>query len=139
MISINIVVPIRTGKGVAFLTNLTIFFTDMHGQINEKVELYRGRLDNEGLLHYVAIDHRPENICEIQNAACRKTGMMMELHVVKGPVEDCLVLENDDNDKLGHGCKVMLHLLRFGPMPNAALYVLIPTLPLSKQPVVSLI
>jgi hypothetical protein len=37
----------------------------------------------------------------------------MELHVVKGPVEECLVLENDEDDELGHGCKVMLHLLRF--------------------------
>jgi hypothetical protein len=38
---------------------------------------------------------------------------MMELHVVKGPVEECLVLENDDDDDFGHGCKVMLHLLQF--------------------------
>jgi hypothetical protein len=30
---------------------------------------------------------------------------MIELHVVKGPVEECLVLENDDNNKLGRGCK----------------------------------
>jgi hypothetical protein len=33
---------------------------------------------------------------------------MMELHVVKGPAEECLVLENDDDDDLGHGCMVML-------------------------------
>jgi hypothetical protein len=42
-----------------------------------------------------------------------KTGIMMELHVVKGPVEERLALENDDDDELGHGCKVMLHLLRY--------------------------
>jgi hypothetical protein len=41
--------------------------------------------------------------CEIQNAACGKTGIMMELHVVKGPAEERLVLENDDDDDLGHG------------------------------------
>jgi hypothetical protein len=39
--------------------------------------------------------------------------IMMELHVVKGPVEVRLVLENDDDDDLGNGCKVMLHLLWF--------------------------
>jgi hypothetical protein len=68
---------------------------------------------NKGLLHDVAIDHKPENGCEIQNAACGKTGIMMELHVVKGPAEEHLVLENGEDDELGHGCKVMLHLLRF--------------------------
>jgi hypothetical protein len=50
---------------------------------------------------------------DIQNAACSKTGIMMELHVVKGPVEECLVLENDEDNELGHGCKVMLLLLQF--------------------------
>jgi hypothetical protein len=34
---------------------------------------------NEGLLHYVAIDRKPKNGCEIQNVACGKTGIMMEL------------------------------------------------------------
>jgi Transposase IS4 len=63
---------------------------------------------NEGLPHYVAIDHKPENGCEIQNATCGKTGIMMELHVVKGPVEEHLVLENDDEEL---SCKIMLHLL----------------------------
>jgi hypothetical protein len=72
-----------------------------------------GHWINKGLLHYVTIDHKPENGCEIQNAACGKTGIMMELHVVKGSAEECLVLENDDHDDLGHGCKVMLHLVQF--------------------------
>jgi hypothetical protein len=38
---------------------------------------------------------------------------MMELHVVKGPAEERFVLENDEANELGHGCKVMLHLLQF--------------------------
>jgi Transposase IS4 len=67
---------------------------------------------NNGLPHYVTIDRKPENGCEIQNAACGKTGIMMELHVVKGPAEERLELENDDKD-LGHGCKIMLHLLQY--------------------------
>jgi Transposase IS4 len=65
---------------------------------------------NKGLPHYVAIDRKPENGCEIQNAACGKTGIMMELHVVTGPVEERLVLENDDKEL---GCKIVVHLLRF--------------------------
>jgi hypothetical protein len=69
-----------------------------------------GHWINKGLPHYVAIDHKPENGCEIQNAACGKTETMMELHVVKRPVEERLVLENDDKEL---SCKIMLHLLRF--------------------------
>jgi hypothetical protein len=38
---------------------------------------------------------------------------MMELHMAKGAGEERLVLENDEDDKLGHGYKLMLHLLRF--------------------------
>ena len=53
----------------------------------------------------------PENGCEIQNAACGRSGIMMELHVVKGPSEEALALDDDDHNLL-HGCKVMLHLLR---------------------------
>jgi hypothetical protein len=38
---------------------------------------------------------------------------MMELHVVKGPGEEHLVLENDEDNELGYGCKVMMHLFQF--------------------------
>jgi Transposase IS4 len=34
----------------------------------------------------------------------------MALHLVKGPVEEALEL-NDDNNECLHGCKIMLHLL----------------------------
>jgi hypothetical protein len=37
---------------------------------------------------------------------------MMELHVVKGPSEEALVVDDDDHHLL-HGCKVMLHLLHY--------------------------
>jgi hypothetical protein len=33
--------------------------------------------------------------------------------VVKGPGEENLVLENDEDHELGYGSKVMLHLLQF--------------------------
>lgn len=93
---------------------------------------------NDGVPHYMAIDRKvrrgrgryvaaacltiithmpslysllqPENGCEIQNAACGVTGIMMTLHIVKGAEE---VLEVDDDDRrMLHGCQVMLHLLR---------------------------
>jgi hypothetical protein len=41
------------------------------------------------------------------------TGIMIELHMVEGPGEERLVLEHDEDNELGHGCKVMLHLLQF--------------------------
>lgn len=34
---------------------------------------------NEGLPHYVAIDRKPENGCEIQTACCGTSGIMMSL------------------------------------------------------------
>ena len=35
----------------------------------------------------------------------------MELHLVKGPAEETLALDDEDKDLL-HGCKILLHLLR---------------------------
>jgi hypothetical protein len=37
--------PIRTGKWVHFLTNLTLVFTDLHRRINDTVVWYGGKLD----------------------------------------------------------------------------------------------
>jgi hypothetical protein len=38
---------------------------------------------NEGLPHYIAIDRKPENGCEIQTACCGTSGIMMKLRIVK--------------------------------------------------------
>jgi hypothetical protein len=35
-----------------------------------------------GLPHYVAIDRKPEYRCEVQNAACRRSGVMIQLQLV---------------------------------------------------------
>jgi Transposase IS4 len=67
-----------------------------------------GHWINAGLPNYVAIDRKPENGCE--NACCRQTGIMMVLHLVKGPVEEELELDDEAHKSL-HGCKIMLHLL----------------------------
>jgi hypothetical protein len=47
-----------------------------------------GHWINAGLPSYLAIDREPENDCEIQNACCGRRGIMMALHLVKGPVEE---------------------------------------------------
>lgn len=36
------------------------------------------------LPHFVALDRKPENGCEIRTAACEESGMMIRLEVVKG-------------------------------------------------------
>jgi len=41
-----------------------------------------GRWIPVGLPMYVAIDRKPENGCEIQNAACGRSGIMLRLHLV---------------------------------------------------------
>ena len=42
-----------------------------------------GHWINAGLPHYVAIDRKPENGAEIQNAACGKSGVLIQLKLVK--------------------------------------------------------
>ncbi|KAG7349008.1 transposase IS4 [Nitzschia inconspicua] len=42
-----------------------------------------GHWTNMGLPMYVAIDRKPENGCEIQNATCGQSGFMLRLKLVK--------------------------------------------------------
>jgi hypothetical protein len=69
-----------------------------------------GHWINQGLPQYVAIDRKPENGCEIQNAACGRSGVMLRLKLVKG-ID--LVGEDDNNDdepnesSLLHGTQVL--------------------------------
>jgi Transposase IS4 len=64
---------------------------------------------NDGLPHYVAIDRKPENGCEIQTACCGSSGIMMSLRIVKQEH-----LEGPEN--LLHGLKVMMVLLDKWPL-----------------------
>ena len=64
---------------------------------------------NHGLPCYVAIDRKPENGCEIQNIADGRSGIMMQLKLVKG--KD-LEGEEDNTGNINHGTKVLLELLR---------------------------
>ena len=53
---------------------------------------------NKGLPHYVAMDRKPENGCEIQNAACIDSNIMIQLKLVKSK-EDEERLESRRSDK----------------------------------------
>jgi hypothetical protein len=59
---------------------------------------------NTGLLHYVAIEQKPEYGCKIQTACCGTSSIMMSLCVVKQE-------ELEGAKSLKHGLKVMLTLL----------------------------
>ena len=66
-----------------------------------------GEWINCGLPMYVAIDRKPENGAEIQDASCGVSGIMIRLKVVKGVVDR----EADDNNEMLHGAKVLLGLV----------------------------
>jgi hypothetical protein len=64
---------------------------------------------NEGIPHYIAIDRKPENGCEIQTACCGTSGIMMGLRIVK---QEEIELEMESHASFNHGLKVMLNLLQ---------------------------
>ena len=69
-----------------------------------------GHWINLGLLQYVAIDCKPENGCEIQDAACGRSSVMLSLKLVKSA--ECEEAHTvGDEDGLPHGTKVMKELL----------------------------
>ena len=69
-----------------------------------------GHWINHGLPMYVAIDRKPENGCEIQNAACGRSGVMLRLKIVKTAEEENASAETDD-DGNNHGTNVLKFLV----------------------------
>ena len=59
---------------------------------------------------YVVIDRKPENGCEIQNAACGHSGVMIQLKVVKTAEEENASVVTDD-DGNNHGTNVLKFLV----------------------------
>lgn len=71
-----------------------------------------GHWINAGLPMYVAIDRKPENGCEVQNAADGKSSIMMKLKLVKTAQHDREEDENaEDEDCMLHGTKVLKYLV----------------------------
>ena len=69
-----------------------------------------GHWINHGLPMYVAIDRKPENGCEIQNAACGRSGVMIQLKIVKTAEEQNASAVTDD-DSNNHGTNVLKFLV----------------------------
>ena len=58
---------------------------------------------------YVEMDRKPENEAEIQNAACRRSGIIMHLSIFKSARNEAY--KEDDEEKIPHGTKVMKELV----------------------------
>jgi hypothetical protein len=67
---------------------------------------------NHGLPVYVALDRKPDNGCEIQNACCGRSGVMIQLKLVKSQQEEEGAYLQEDDDGLLHGTKVLLSLVK---------------------------
>jgi len=77
-----------------------------------------GNWINHGLPMYIAIDRKPENGCEIQNAACGRSGIIVKLNLVKTATEQeeqaAATLNPDGNDGeevLPHGGAILKMLV----------------------------
>jgi len=60
----------------------------------------------KGLPMYVAIDRKPENGCEVQNAACGRSGLMLRLSIVTTAEHRQGAATTEDGDLL-HGTNVL--------------------------------
>jgi Transposase IS4 len=76
---------------------------------------------NVGLPQYIAIDRNPENGCEIQNAACGRSGVMMRLKLVKTP-ESGDASHGQDLDGIAHSTAVFTELVGPWAMSNRVVY-----------------
>ena len=62
-----------------------------------------------GLPMYVSMEMNPENGAEIQNVACRRSGIMMRIRVIKSEKNE--KEQKDDEDNLPHGAKLLKELV----------------------------
>jgi hypothetical protein len=70
-----------------------------------------GEWINHGLTLYVAMDCMPQNGCEIQNAACRCSAVMICLKIVKTAKEAEALGTTEDEGGLLHSMKVLKELI----------------------------
>jgi hypothetical protein len=64
---------------------------------------------NKGLSHSVAMERKPEDGCEIQTCCDARSGIMMQVLLVKGKVHET---DDEETDSIPHGTAVMLKLLK---------------------------
>ena len=70
-----------------------------------------GECINSGLPMYVAIDHNPDNACEIQDASCGRSKIIIRLKLVKKGTEEAVNSIAEDDNGILHGTKVILILI----------------------------
>jgi hypothetical protein len=72
-----------------------------------------GNWINIGIPHYVAIDRKPDNGCEIQNAACGMSGVMIRLKLVKSAEEIAAAEAEGEQgpEGIAHGTKICKELV----------------------------
>jgi Transposase IS4 len=59
---------------------------------------------------HVAIDRKPENGYDLQTAACSKSGVMLQIKIVKTSKEAATISKENDEDEL-HGTTIMKELV----------------------------
>jgi Transposase IS4 len=64
-----------------------------------------------GLPHYVAIDRKPEDGCEIQNAACGRSGIMLNISLVTTSEDEAVRIMDEKSGDIGHGTAVLARLV----------------------------
>jgi hypothetical protein len=75
---------------------------------------------NTGLPHYVSIDRKPENGCEMWAMTCGHSGVMLHLEIVKGNEEDGPKLRF--SDEVGHGTAVLLRFAEIWRRAGRCIY-----------------
>ena len=70
-----------------------------------------GHWINAGLPHYIAIDRKPENGCEIQNDDDGVSGIIIQLKLINTSSEEDLH-SPEEHDGLLHGTNVMLNIFQ---------------------------
>ena len=66
---------------------------------------------NAGLPHYVAIDRKPKNGCEIQDSCCGVSGIMLRLKIVKEEEDYSSTDTEEEGAVMLHGVKVLKELI----------------------------
>lgn len=69
-----------------------------------------GQWIGHGLPMYVAIDRKPENGCELQTAACGRSGLLLQIHVRTTSDHHRATMQDDERGLL-HGTVVMMRLV----------------------------
>ena len=69
-----------------------------------------GNWINHGLPMFISMERKAEDGCEIQNAACGRTSIMIQLKLVKTSLEEANEPEQEDG-ALNHGMQVLLRLV----------------------------